>query len=357
MLYDFWYTTREKIKLVHNIEDPTKDAIIDRLIPYGSRKTEGYSHRIFKPYRDTKRYDWPSQFMRSSSYRLWLETDLISVNSLTFRPLDDAVIVPDSSYRLKNSIGTLDGPPYRSLELIISDNFYFGGARTWQDAIEIDGLWGYGNDTQYVGTLVGGINTTIRYIIITDSSVNTGIGIGDNLLIDNEQFFVSSKMNIDSTAVLQADLDDDVGPSGATVSVSDGTLFNVGEVIIIGTEKMFISDIVGNDLAVQRQYDGSRMDCHDAGVPIYVPRKLVVERNFAGSTATTHTNGTSIYKYKVPDDIETLCIGEVIAAMMEEDSGYGRQTGSGSSLRQYAGRSLTSLREDVTGDYYIRKIG
>src|SRR3546814_9940491 len=46
------------------------------------------------------------------------------------------------------------------------------------------------------------------------------------------------------------------------VDVTDGTLFFVGELILIDSERMRIVDITGNNLTVVRAYDGSRSEEH-----------------------------------------------------------------------------------------------
>src|SRR3546814_15641842 len=72
-----------------------------------------------------------------------------------------------------------------------------------------------------------------------------------------------------------------------TVDASDGTLFFVGELILIDSERMRIVDITGNNLTVVRAYDGSTLAAHSLGADVYVYRRLTVERCAPGPPAAT----------------------------------------------------------------------
>lgn len=348
-----WYSTVEEIKIVHNIEYSSLDASIYRLLGGGTLKAESLVERKFMSYYDTKHYSFPSMIMKSASYRLWLEADLLSVTAL-----NGVSLIPSDSCFLEPAYGNVSGPPYRWIEVNKASSYFFGGGTTSQQAVSIEGLWGYTDATVPAGRLTTAITTTTETIIyVSDASYYTGIGIGNTILIGTEHMFVSSKDFIDSTVILNSDLTGDVGATGSTMDASDGSLLHKGEVIAIDSEEMLILGIIGNSIRVQRHYNDTLLADHDTGSTVFVPRKLTVQRNADGSTAATHLINATITAFQPPEDIKTLTMAYVIMAMMEEDSGYGKDVGAGSAARRYDGRSVKKMEADVISTYGIRRVG
>src|SRR3546814_20587325 len=91
--------------------------------------------------------------------------------------------------------------------------------------------------------------------------------------------------------------------------VTDGTLFFVGELILIDSERMRIVDITGNNLTVVRAYDGSTLAAPSLGADVYVYRSLTVERGALGTTAATHLDAASVTVWAVPASVKVLASG------------------------------------------------
>ena len=90
---------------------------------------------------------------------------------------------------------------------------------------------------------------------------------------------------LDSTYNVQSDMT--AQQNNVTISAS-GSGFNVGEVILVDSERMLIVDIAGNYLTVKRAWDGSVLAIHSTGADIYTLRLLTVTRGALGTTAGTH---------------------------------------------------------------------
>lgn len=344
-----WYTTREAVKLAHTVSGQTRNSQLDRLIASSSRRIESLTDgRVFVPYYATKFFSWPSN-LPSSSFRLWLETDLISVTEITLRAQDDdPQTLPSGAYFLEPANY---GPPYRSIEINMEQSYVWGGGQTGQQSISITGLWGYRNNTESVGTLSSSINSSVTTITVSNAYA---IGVGDSLLIDSEQLFVTEKRLGSTLTVLMTDIAADKGVTN--IEVSDGTLFTDGETITIDAERLRIDDIADNTLIVTRSIDGSVLAAHDSGTAIYALRSLTVSRGSSGTTAASHTSPVTVYRYVVPEDIEHLCLAQVIVSLMSETDGYSIVIGSDLNVRRYEGRSIQELRDEVRRSYYMRKI-
>lgn len=344
-----YYTTREKVKLSKDL-NTIRDAQIDRIIAARSRSIENLTNRIFVPYIATKKYEWPPH-QTSSSYRMWLNNDLLSVTSISLRAEDDSPeTLPASGYFLEPYN---DGPPYRRIELNAETSYIFGGGQTWQRSVSIVGLWGYTQNTEQVGTLSAAISTTTATTItVSDSSL---IGVGDSLVIDSERFFVSDKVTAGTGVINMAAITADVADKN--IVVSDATKLQKGEIITIDSERMYVQEVNDNTITVRRKYDGSTLATHASGTEFYDKSSITVQRGVYGSTAATHTNGTAIYKCIVPEDIEQLCIAETIVSLMHETEGYTKTVGGEGFQREYQGIALKDLRSEVKSNYYIRRVG
>src|SRR3546814_19132909 len=84
-----------------------------------------------------------------------------------------------------------------------------------------------------------------------------------------------------------------------TVDVTDGTLFFVGELILIDSERMRIVDITGNNLTVVRAYGGATLAAHSLGADVYVSRRLTVDRGALGTTAAPHLHEAPLHVWDV----------------------------------------------------------
>jgi hypothetical protein len=226
------------------------------------------------------------------------------------------------------------GPPYSWVGLTGVD-------------ITVTGTWTFSADTEPAGALSGAMSdTTGTAPKVSNSAI---VGIGDLILVDSEQLLVLDKLMVDSgvdtTTTLAADMSD------VTVAVADGTLFFVGEVLLLGAERMLIVDVATNNLIVKRAFDGTVLAAHSTP-SIFAPRTLTVERGAVGTTAATHSDAATFTRNVPPPPITQLCIAEALNTLEQESSAYARTVGSGDNQRESRGRSLYLAQQEA--DRYKR---
>ncbi len=341
-----WYGSRERMKRAAQINGTTQDARVDRLLESVSRTIDKLTHRFFIPKTETRLYRWP-RHQTSRATILWLDAGLISVSTLQTRAQDSSPTTISASDFFLEPINY--GPPFNRIEIDESSSAAFESGNTQQRSISVAGSWGYAEDTRSAGTVDGnGLGmTTATEFVCSDASL---IDVGDTLLIESEQLFVSERVlaalgSILIDGALTADI------SEVTVTVDSSHGLNAGEVIQVNSEKMFIESIATNDLTVVRSYDGSVLAAHNNDTAVQVFRTLTVERGVNGTTAATHADTTAISVYEPPLDITELALAEALAAFHQEQSGWGRTIGTGEGATELGGRALGDLRERVVKHY------
>src|SRR3546814_4711334 len=108
-----------------------------------------------------------------------------------------------------------------------------------------------------------------------------------DLLIDEERVTVTEKGFLDSLETITANI---ALGSAASITVTDGTAFTVGEVILIDVERMLVTDINGTTLGVKRAWDGTTLAAHTSGASVLAQRRLTVRRAVLGTVASTPAN-------------------------------------------------------------------
>lgn len=346
-----WYASRENIKSAANINGAGRNAPIARQIEAASRRIDQMTRRFFLPQDETRLYRWPPR-QPGRAHVLWLDQGLISVDTLQTRAQDASpTTVPASDFFLEPA--NL-GPPFTSIEIDLSSTSDYEAGDTVQRSISVAGTWGYTADTRDGGTVSSGLSSsaTATSFVCSDGSL---IDVGDTLLIESERIFVSDRAFTDSGETISADLA--ATNDTVTVPVSDGSVFSVGEIVQVSSESMRIDSIVGNDLTVQRAYDGTTLASHSSGDQVNVSRSLTIERGVNGTTAATHADSTAISVYEPPFDIRNWCIAEVVAAMSQEQSAWGREVGTGDGAAEMSGRALKDYREKTRMLYLRSRIG
>lgn len=342
------YATREQVKRAALISGDERDAVIDRVLAAASRRIEQETRRWFYPKIETRLYRWPRP-EPGLAYRLWLDADLIAVTTLKTKAQDTTpTTIAAADYFVEPAN---HGPPYTHIEIDQSSTAAFEAGDTPQRSISVLGRWGYGEDTETAGTVSSGLATdaTATSMVISDASK---IGVGDHLLIESEQVFVSGR----SFAALGAILLNMVGNLAAdkaviTVTVDATHGIVAGEVIRIDSEQMYVEAVNGNDLIVTRSYNATVLTSHNDNTAIHINRTLTIGRAVNGTTAATHANATAISRYVVPEDINGWCIAEALAAYHQEQAGWGREIGTGEGARELSGRALGDLRASMRETY------
>lgn len=338
------YAGLETVKRAAGISGADKDIVLLRIIEAASRRIDQQVRRRFIPLTATRLFDWPQE-LGSSSVILWLHDDLLAVTTLLSKAQDTSpTTIVAADYFLEPQ---RYGPPYNRIEMDLSAAAAYESGDTPQRSISVAGRWGYGEDTKAAGTLAAAISTTTATTLTcSDASL---IDVGDTLLIESEQLYVSARATVDTTANTSGALNAD--KSQTTVALSNGALVSPGEVLLINSERMYVDSISGNNATVIRAYDGSVLATHADAQDVYVYRLLTVVRAVNGTTAATHANSTAISKYVPPLAIIDLCVAESIAAFHQEQSGWGRVVGTGEGQRAWSGSALDDLRRRVISVY------
>jgi hypothetical protein len=335
-----WYTTRERVKrALDSAETARNNAQVDAAIAAATPQIEGLTHRVFYPWTGTRYFD-NDAFEHVVGTRLWLgRHDLVSVTSITV----DGTALAASDYHLLPQ----DGPPYTRIDLDDDASVSWSAE---QRGNTIVGVWGFGADTTPAGALDAAVaTTTITTISVTDSAL---VGIGDIIAVDSERMIVTGKtmadtgVNIDAGDSLAA-LASDVS---ITLSAAPGAP-TVDETILIGSERMLVVDVAGLVCTVKRAWDGSVLATHAGSTDIYAPRTLTVTRGALGTTAATHLDAAAITRHVPAPLVPALATAESMNTLLNEGSGYARVAGQGDNAREYWGRALGSLRQQVLAAY------
>ncbi|MFJ8784962.1 hypothetical protein [Streptomyces sp. NPDC102476] len=344
------YATREDVQRALDSKLTARNSRqIDRALQSASRAIDNdLCHRRFYPEQDTRYFDWPDSQQRPS-WRLWLDdSELISVTSIvsggTTIATSDVVLEPNRF-----------GPPYNRIETNLGTSAAWSSGDTHQQAIAITGLWGYRNTETTVGALAEALDDSETAVNV-DAAASTDLGVGSVLRVDSERILVTGRQMLDTGQ--------NVGGSGltaqansVTVAVTDGTAYAVDEVLLIDSERMLVVDIAGNNLTVQRAWDGSVLAAHTAGADIYAARTLTVQRAALGTTAAAHNDASSISRWDPPGLVHDLTIAEAMNRVLQEQAGYVRtsKTSGGSKSTAVEALSLDSLRQQVY-DAHGRKL-
>lgn len=303
---------------------------IDRLIESASRSVEGLCHRRFAPTIDTRYFDWPSAD-NGSSFRLWLNNnELITLTSVT----SGGTVLPAGNIFLEPADY---GPPYNRIETNLGSTSAFISGSTMQRAIAVTGLFGYSDDSQFVGTSNGTITSSQNVLTI----VADAAGVGTVLQIEDERIICTDRNMTSTSRTLSVDLP---AQSNSTLVQTDGATIFPWEEVLIDGERMLVTDIVGNNLIVQRAYSGTVLAAHSATAVIYANRAMTVTRGALGTTAAQHANGTTWTSWVVPGPARTLCIAEVLNSFEQETAGYARVIGSGDNARNASGSGIQDAR-------------
>ncbi len=346
-----WYTTRERVKRALAMLGAAQNPLIDDLIAEESADFEKACNRQFYPLNELRNFSWPQPGTRQS-WVLALDEDLISVdtNGLTKKG-DDATVIAAADFLLEPQA---HGPPYHRIELDRSGTESFEAKDTAQRAIRVTGEWGYSADTVTAGAVddSGGINDTVLTLEVSDGSL---VDVGDLLLIETEKLHVTEKGLKDTTTDLTAAVAAE--SNVVTIPVGDGAKIKAGEVIELSGERMLVLSIATNDLTVDRAIDGTVLAAHSNTDSVFAFRSCTVTRGENGSTAATHADTTAISKYQAPALVRQVVRAGVIAHYTAEKGGWTGAIGSGDRVIETRMSAYQELRKRAIRKYQRRVIG
>ena len=334
---DAWYCTREDVQRALDATPTARSTQqIDRVIGQVSRQLEDDLGRIFYPLLTTRKFDWPQlPTVGSYPWRMWLnQYELISATTVT----SGGKVIPASGYLLEP---VNDGPPYNRIEVNLGTSAAFSSGPTWQQSLVIAGLFGYDDVQTSAGALATAMSdTTTARLDLTDSSQ---VGVGSILVCEAERGRVVARQQLDTLQDLTGNID----AKAATVAVpiTDGTKVSQWEVITVGTERMLVTDVIGNTLTVRRAWDGTVLAAHSSGDSVFAGRRMVLgQRGDFGSTAATHTGATAVGVQRIV--VRSLAVAEALNVLIGEEAGMQRRTGSGDSQSD-VGPSLMDIRAEA----------
>ena len=94
--------------------------------------------------------------------------------------------------------------------------------------------------------------------------------------------------------------------SKTAVAVDDGTQFQIGQTVLIGTEQMLVTGILSNDLTVSRALNGTTAAAHADNSDINILRwPASVERAALVQTARIWTRSADFEPFFVDADLDT----------------------------------------------------
>jgi hypothetical protein len=349
-----WYISRERFKSAASISGGQFNDAVDRVIEASSRDIDRWTRRHFIPKTQTRLYRYPQRRSGLATV-LWVDQDLLSVSTLQTQAQNTSpTTISASDYFLEPANPEPDGNSrYNRIEIDESSTAAFEAGDTPQRSISVAGSWGWSNATQSAGSVddSGGISSSDTTLVVSDASV---CDVGDTLLIDSEQIFVSGR-DFAARGSILLNMGSNLAATNATTTVTiDGSHGIVaGEVIRIDSEQMYVISVSTNDLTVVRAFDGSVLASHNDDAAIHVNRTLTIERGMNGTTAASHSDSATITRYRPDADIARWALAEALATWHQEHSGWGRSIGTGDAATELTGRELTQLRQSMVG-YYRR---
>jgi hypothetical protein len=325
---------RESVKrAIESLDSARNNIDIDAALQTAMDDVFGQLRRIFYPRVVSWKFPWPS-IDQPALEALWLEPseELISITTLT----SGGVVIPNPNLYLEP---VNQGPPYNQVAINRASNSAFVASASGQRSIQIDGVAGYQLSYRPGGTIVEALDTIETDVDVSDSAA---VGVGDLILVGTEWMIVTEKSLITTGQTLQTPVT--AANSDVVFAVTTGSAYHVGEVLLLDAEQVRVDNIAGNSLVVKRVVEGSVLQAH-TGSTIYAPRTLTVERAALGSTAATHASTDPIQVFRFPTLVGQLCRAEAIDTLLQNKSGYSRTTGSGDAERAASGRALAGLRQ------------
>lgn len=358
------YCNRDDVKRALDLEvTAVDDARIDRALQSVSETIDGHMHRFYYPADLTCYLDWPN-FQRAYPWRywfdqagyhdLWVMTQLQSPSGVTI-PLWQVMLEP---------VNRKAGWPFTRMDLDRSTVAAWGAGPTPQHSIWVTGTWGWYNPVA-AGTLAANVLAGDASITVSDGSQ---AGAGDLLLLNPGTGAAPFPSNLGTAGALGALTGERVIVTGKSTAAtgltqsgggcstnvnSDNALsttgagaLNVGEVLLLGTEQMLVTDITAGVATVKRAWNGTVLATHSsAAVSAY--RQLSVLRGQLGTTAAGYSLGAAVSVHRPPGLIRDLCIAESLNRILQETSGYARTVGGADAAMPAPGAGLGDLWDEA----------
>lgn len=338
-----WYTTREAVKTaLDELETARSNDAIDEAVEAGARDVDGFCLQPvdgMAPLLATKTFDYPARNRRGSANVIRFDgAQLISATLIT--SAGGTVTLTSGDYILEPR----NQPPYTSLAINLGSSATFDSGDTYQRAIGITGLWGWSNDVRSVGSLSSSLAASTS-ATASLAWTTARFGAGTVLQIDSERMVITDRNFVDSAQNLGGNLAADM--TDTQVSVGLGSAFAVEEIISIDGERMRIVDITGNTATVFRAWDGSQLAAHTAGADIYALTGVTLDRAVLGTTLAAHSSSVAVYAWRPHALLAELNRAYAINTLLQGRAGYARVAGTGENAREFTGRGIAQIEDDV----------
>ncbi len=266
------------------------------------------------------------------------------VNSGTSLSSGDYILMPDGKH--------WDNGPYTMIEAD-PDATNLSAWDMEADGIVISGYVCKYDATRALSATLGAAieSTTATAMRVSDGSQ---VSPGMVVLLGSEWVFVrATAAPVAAVTTLGAALD----AKDEIITVADGSLLHVGEIIRMGVEQARVLDINSNTVALQRGWNKTTKTTHAINLNVDVYRNFTIERGVNGSTAATHLINATMVQQVVPDDVNGLARKVATRMLKDAASGYSGRVGddqTGQSIYTYI---LPHELDEFLSAYRIANIG
>lgn len=282
------------------------------------------------------------------SARIFLPFPMTRVTSI----VNSGVTLSNGDYLLLPDGKHWDNGPYTMVE-VDPDASNLSAWDMDPDGIEITGWVAKYDATESLSATLG---SAIATTSATSMRVSDGSAVSPGMLvlIGSEWIFVKATGTpVSAVTTLSAALD----AKDEIITVADGSLLHVGEIIRMGVEQARILDINTNTVALQRGWNKTAKTTHADASAVDVYRNFTIERGVNGSTAATHVDASAMSRQLVPDDVKGLCRKIAMRMLKDASSGYSGRVGddaTGQSIYTYI---LPHELDEILDAYRIANIG
>jgi hypothetical protein len=344
------YCTREEARRAADVQLASySDARIDRALQSSADDVDRLLARNFMLNDTTVAFDWPN-YQYAYPWRLWLDAAELADVTVNVPVVNSGgVIIPNTAIFWGNPSypGLVQNPPFTYFELDRSQNYSFGNGPTPQREIKITGSFGYWRVFEPAGQIVSSMGSSDSTVTVTDGHTP---GVGDMMVVDSERMLVTdsafSTLSAGfSSGIVNAFPSDNVGVTTATLAKD--------EVIQVDNEFMLVVSVgpQANTYILKRAWGGSMIQTHLASANIYARRLLSVTRGIKGTMATTHSGNAPVTILSIPGTVKQLAVAYTIVNITQEVSTYSAVQSSRTVGESALGHStpFAAVREQKPG--------
>lgn len=338
------YATRNRVKRAADIKlTAHNDQQVDDALEAAADTVDGELHRVFYATLTTRRFDWPN-FQGTYPWKIYLDANELADVTGTVPIVTTGGSSPQTipAGNLMWGPWNYPTPPYTRLEIDRSTSSTFGVGNTPQQDVHITGQFGFQDVFAAAGALAADVTTTTT----TSVQISNGalVDVGDILLLGTERMLVTDRDMVSTGQTQQSTGASTALKNDDLLQVTDGSKFARQEIVQLDGEQMLITSVTGNVLTVIRAWNGTTLATH-SGATVYAERLMTVVRGGFGSTAATHTSGDAAQIAVVPPLVRQYAEAEAIVAVAQQIGAYSQVQGDGQSKVAKIAAGLPDLRE------------